>query len=135
VNSIYYYISTGRRKKAIARIRNYLNNDNNVSILINGKTVEEYFGGLNRLKQIALRPLITCNGNNQYSFYINVIGGGLSGQAEAISHGLARALLKLDKSLKITLKKEGFLTRDSRTVERKKSGRPKARKRFQFSKR
>jgi small subunit ribosomal protein S9 len=132
VNSL-YYISTGRRKRAIARIKN--NGKHMDNILVNGRTIEEYFGGLNRLKKVALYPLTLCNSNNKYSFSINVIGGGLSGQAGAISHGLSKALLKLDESLKGILKKEGLLTRDSRTVERKKSGRPKARKRFQFSKR
>jgi small subunit ribosomal protein S9 len=132
VNSV-YYVSTGRRKRAIARIKN---NCGNNKLLINGKTIDKYFGGLNRLKQVALRPLTICNcNNNKYNFSIDVIGGGLSGQAGAISHGLSRALLKLDNSLKNLLKKEGLLTRDSRIVERKKAGRPKSRKRFQFSKR
>jgi small subunit ribosomal protein S9 len=70
-----------------------------------------------------------------YDYYINVYGGGVSGQAGAVSHSIARTILELDPALKDTLKKEGLLTRDSRMVERKKSGRPKARKRFQFSKR
>jgi small subunit ribosomal protein S9 len=130
VNSV-YYVSTGRRKRAIARIKN---NCGNNKLLINGKTIDKYFGGLNRLKQVALRPLTICN-NNKHNFSIDVVGGGLSGQAEAISHGLSRALLKLDNSLKNVLKKEGLLTRDARIVERKKAGRPKSRKRFQFSKR
>jgi small subunit ribosomal protein S9 len=125
------YISTGRRKKAVARVKTKY--DDKKKLFINGKTVEEYFGGLNRLKTLALKPIIICNNHN--SFFVNVFGGGLSGQAGAISHGLARALLKLDISLKSTLKKEKLLTRDARQVERKKSGRPKARKRFQFSKR
>jgi small subunit ribosomal protein S9 len=126
------YISTGRRKNAVARIKI---SDGSGKITINNKTIDEYFGGLERLKKVALKPFGFWNGMGDYNFYVNVKGGGISGQAGAISHSLARVILKLDELSKAVLKKEGFLTRDSRMVERKKSGRPKARKRFQFSKR
>ncbi|OEG71382.1 30S ribosomal protein S9 [Candidatus Endomicrobiellum trichonymphae] len=126
------YASTGRRKNAVARIKI---SDGSGKIIINNKTIDEYFGGLGRLKKVALKPFDFWNGVGNYNFYVNVKGGGVSGQAGAISHSLARAILKLDEPSKAALKKEGFLTRDSRMVERKKAGRPKARKRFQFSKR
>jgi small subunit ribosomal protein S9 len=126
------YTSTGRRKNAVARIKI---SDGSGKIIINNKTIDEYFGGLGRLKKVALKPFDFWNGVGNYNFYVNVKGGGVSGQAGAISHSLARAILKLDEPSKAALKKGGFLTRDSRMVERKKAGRPKARKRFQFSKR
>jgi small subunit ribosomal protein S9 len=126
------YASTGRRKNAVARIKI---SEGSGKITINSKTIDEYFSGLGRLKKIALKPFDFWNGVGNYNFYINVKGGGISGQSGAISHSLARVILKLDESSKAVLKKEGFLTRDSRMVERKKSGRPKARKHFQFSKR
>jgi small subunit ribosomal protein S9 len=126
------YASTGRRKNAVARVKI---SDGSGRITINNKTIDEYFSGLGRLKKVALRPFDFWNGIGNYNFYVNVKGGGISGQAGAISHSLARVILKLDEPSKAALKKEGFLTRDSRMVERKKAGRPKARKRFQFSKR
>jgi small subunit ribosomal protein S9 len=126
------YASTGRRKNAVARIKI---SDGSGKITVNNKTIDEYFGGLGRLKKVALRPFDFWNGIGNYNFYVNVKGGGISGQAGAISHSLARVILKLDEPSRKVLKKEGFLTRDSRMVERKKAGRPKARKRFQFSKR
>jgi small subunit ribosomal protein S9 len=126
------YLSTGRRKNAIARVSA---SNGSGKIVINDKTLDEYFGGLERLKKIALEPMSVWEGIAGYDFYVNVNGGGVSGQAGAISHSLARAILKLNEASKAALKKEGLLTRDSRMVERKKPGRPKARKRFQFSKR
>jgi small subunit ribosomal protein S9 len=84
---------------------------------------------------LALKPMDIWTGVKNYNFYISVSGGGVSGQAGAVSHSLARVILKLNENSKATLKKEGLLTRDARMVERKKPGRPKARKRFQFSKR
>ena len=104
-------------------------------IVINDKTVEEYFKGLQRNTKIALKPIEVWSGSKKYDIYVNVNGGGVSGQAGAVSHALARAILTIDESMKDTLRKEGLLTRDPRMVERKKPGRPKARKRFQFSKR
>jgi small subunit ribosomal protein S9 len=126
------YLSAGRRKNAIARTR--VSNGNG-KIIINNRTVDEYFGGLERLKKIALKPFDVWEGVRSYDFFVNVNGGGVSGQAGAISHSLARTILELNEGSKAALKKEGLLTRDSRMVERKKPGRPKARKRFQFSKR
>lgn len=126
------YASTGRRKNAVARIKI---SGGSGKITINNKTIDEYFDGLGRLRKVALKPFDFWNGIGNYNFYVDVKGGGISGQAGAISHGLARAILKLDEPSRASLKKEGFLTRDSRMVERKKAGRPKARKRFQFSKR
>jgi small subunit ribosomal protein S9 len=126
------YVTVGRRKNAIARVRV---SDGNGKIIINDKTVDDYFNGLERHKKISLKPLDIWTGVKNYDFYVNVRGGGITGQAGAISHSLARTILILNESSKAELKKEGLLTRDARMVERKKSGRPKARKRFQFSKR
>jgi small subunit ribosomal protein S9 len=126
------YLSTGRRKNAIARVSV---SEGSGKVIINDKTLDEYFGGLERHKKIVLKPFEVWNGTKSYDFYINVCGGGISGQAGAISHSIARAILSLNESSKEALRKEGLLTRDSRMVERKKPGRPKARKRFQFSKR
>ncbi|MDR3306159.1 MAG: 30S ribosomal protein S9 [Endomicrobium sp.] len=126
------YLSAGRRKSAIARTKAASGNG---KIVINNKTIDEYFGGLERLKKTALKPLDIWEGVKSYDFFVNVNGGGVSGQAGAISHSLARTILELNEASKAALKKEGLLTRDSRMVERKKYGRPKARKRFQFSKR
>jgi small subunit ribosomal protein S9 len=126
------YLSVGRRKTAIARTK--VSNGNG-KVVINNKTVDEYFGGLERLKKIALKSFGIWDGVKSYDFFVNVSGGGVSGQAGAISHSLARTILELNEASKAVLKKEGLLTRDSRMVERKKPGRPKARKRFQFSKR
>ncbi|MDR3330775.1 MAG: 30S ribosomal protein S9 [Endomicrobium sp.] len=126
------YLCVGRRKNAVARIR--ISNGNG-KVMINDRTIDEYFGGLERLKKIAMKPMNVWEGVKGYDFCVTVCGGGVSGQAGAISHSLARAVLDLNGQSKAMLKKEGLLTRDSRMVERKKPGRPKARKRFQFSKR
>jgi small subunit ribosomal protein S9 len=128
----FFYVSAGRRKSAVARTKV---GEGKGKVVINGKTVDEYFKGLERLKKVALKPFEIWNGVKGYDFYISAYGGGISGQAGAVSHSVARAILKLDETSRAALKKEGLLTRDSRMVERKKSGRPKARKRFQFSKR
>ena len=126
------YLSAGRRKNAIARVKV---SQGSGKIIINDKTLDDYFGGLERHKKTVLKPFGIWNGVKGYDFYINVCGGGVTGQAGAISHGIARAILNLNETSKDALRKEGLLTRDSRMVERKKPGRPKARKRFQFSKR
>ncbi|MDR0822227.1 MAG: 30S ribosomal protein S9 [Endomicrobium sp.] len=126
------YVKVGRRKNAIARTNV---SDGSGKVIINDKTVEEYFHGLERHKKIALKPLEIWVGVKDYDFYVNVRGGGISGQAGAVSHSLARTILTLNEGSKVALRKAGLLTRDSRMVERKKPGRPKARKRFQFSKR
>ena len=123
--------ATGRRKKSIARVWLKKGTGN---IQINGKRMDEYFKKLN-LRIAILRPLSIANREKEYYIRCTVSGGGLTGQAGAISHGVARALVEYEPELKPTLKKEKLTTRDSRTVERKKYGRRKARRGFQFSKR
>jgi len=123
--------AVGRRKTASARIR--LSRGTG-TISVNGKPVEEYLY-TEALVKAATAPLRTAGLEGQVDVSVNVIGGGPNGQAGAISHGLARALQKMDATLRAPLKKEGLLTRDGRMRERKKPGQPGARKRFQFSKR
>jgi small subunit ribosomal protein S9 len=127
----FFCTTVGRRKNSIARINVC---DGTGKININGKTLDDFFCGLIRHKYIVLSPISIC-GTLKYDFYVNVHGGGITGQAGAISHGLSRAILKLNGSLKSLLKEKNLLTRDSRMVERKKPGKAKARKRFQYSKR
>ena len=123
----------GKRKTSVARV--YLRNGSG-SITVNRKPLEEYFGGATgTLRMILLEPLVITNSREKYDIIINVTGGGKSGQAGAVRHGVARALNKANEEDHTTLKKAGFLTRDDREVERKKYGRHKARKRPQFSKR
>ena len=124
-------LAVGRRKTASARIR--LSRGTGV-IVVNGKPVEEYLYTEALVKSATL-PITTAGLDGQLDVIVRVIGGGPNGQAGAISHGLARAIQKMDASLRAPLKKEGLLTRDGRMRERKKPGRPGARKRFQFSKR
>ena len=124
-------LAVGRRKTASARIR--LSRGTGV-IVVNGKPVEEYLYTEALVKSATL-PITTAGLDGQLDVIVRVIGGGPNGQAGAISHGLARAIQKLDATLRAPLKKEGLLTRDGRMRERKKPGRPGARKRFQFSKR
>ncbi len=126
------FLGTGRRKKAIARVRLLPNGTGKITI--NKVDIDEYFG-LDTLKLIVRQPLEAVDAVNKYDIIVNVIGGGLSGQAGAISHGISRALVLADESTKAVLKKGGFLTRDSRMKERKKYGLKKARKASQFSKR
>ncbi|MDD3502830.1 MAG: small subunit ribosomal protein [Clostridiales bacterium] len=127
-----YFYGTGRRKNAVACVRLYPGKG---EITINGKSLDEYFG-METLKLIVRQPLVATDTVGQYDIICKVIGGGLSGQAGAIRHGLARAMVKADEeAYKATLKKAGFLTRDSRMKERKKYGLKKARKASQFSKR
>ena len=123
--------AVGRRKTASARIR--LSRGSG-SIVVNGKPVEEYLYTEALVKSATL-PITTAGLDGQLDVIVRVIGGGPNGQAGAISHGLARAIQKMDATLRAPLKKEGLLTRDGRMRERKKPGRPGARKRFQFSKR
>ena len=123
--------ATGRRKKSIAKIWLKRGSGN---IYINGKKISDYFKKQN-LQKAVFRPLTIVKRENEFDVRCSVKGGGLSGQAGAIIHGLARALVKFEPELKSTLKKEKLTTRDSRTVERKKYGRRKARRSFQFSKR
>jgi len=123
--------STGRRKESIAKV--WLSNGSG-NITINKKKIEDYFPD-KALRMIINQPLEVSKKTDSVDLKITVLGGGLSGQAGAIKHGLSRALTLIDPNTKDTLKKNGFLTRDSRTVERKKYGRAKARRSFQFSKR
>ncbi|MGA0134171.1 MAG: 30S ribosomal protein S9 [Opitutales bacterium] len=123
--------AVGRRKTASARVRLTRGAG---AISINGRSAEEYLY-TEALMKSATQPIRTAGLEGQVDVSVNVIGGGPNGQAAAISHGLARAIQKMDSSLRAPLKKEGLLTRDGRMRERKKPGRPGARKRFQFSKR
>ncbi len=128
LNSIY---STGRRKESIAKV--WVKNGTG-TITINNKKFEDYFKD-NALRMIINQPLEASKKSDSVDIKIKVLGGGMSGQAGAIKHGISRSLVKIDPNTKDVLKKGGFLTRDSRTVERKKYGRAKARRSFQFSKR
>ena len=123
---------TGRRKKAIARVRLIPAGDGQITI--NGKSVDEYLC-LDTLKFIVRQPLVLVEADAKYDVIVNVCGGGYTGQAGAIRHGIARALLQAEPETRAALKKAGFLTRDSRMKERKKYGLKKARRAPQFSKR
>jgi small subunit ribosomal protein S9 len=123
--------SIGRRKAAVARV--YLS-DGKGKITVNNRDYKEYFGA-GTLQYVVTQPLHLLNLADKYDVIANLDGGGAKGQAEALRLGITRALVKIDAEYKPTLKANGFLTRDPREVERKKPGRPKARKRFQFSKR
>ena len=126
------YLGTGRRKTSVARVRLIPGGQ---GVEINGKAMDEYFGGRAILSKIVEQPLALTQTLNKFAVKVNVVGGGNSGQAGAIRHGVARALLLADESLKEALREAGFLTRDSRMVERKKYGKKKARRSPQFSKR
>ena len=125
------FYGTGRRKSSIARVYLVPGNGN---ITINKKDMDQYFG-LETLKIIVRQPLEATNTLDKYDVLVNVRGGGFTGQAGAIRHGIARALLNVDADFRPTLKKAGFLTRDPRMKERKKYGLKKARRAPQFSKR
>ena len=124
-------ILTGKRKTSVARVRITPGTGN---ITVNKKPLDEYFGQ-DTLKLIATQSLELVGARDKYDVFVNVYGGGLSGQAGAINHGVAKALMTEDETLREQLKKAGFLTRDSRMKERKKYGLKKARKASQFSKR
>lgn len=124
-------MATGRRKTSVARVR-LLPGDGQITI--NRRAMDDYFG-LETLKLIVKQPLLVVDLLGRYDIIANVQGGGISGQAGAIRHGIARALIKLDPDLRPSLKKEGFLTRDARMKERKKYGLKAARRAPQFSKR
>ena len=126
------YLGTGRRKTSVARVRLIPGTS---GIEINGKDMREYFGGRELLAKIVEQPLELTETLNKYGVKVNVNGGGNTGQAGAIRHGVSRALIVADESLRGALKEAGFLTRDSRMVERKKYGKKKARRSPQFSKR
>jgi small subunit ribosomal protein S9 len=124
-------LGTGRRKTSIARVRLTAGTGKST---VNGRDLDAYFARL-ALSRIATQPLVASNMADKYDLQANVRGGGLTGQAGAISLGTARALLRLDPTLRSLFGKEGLLTRDARMKERKKYGQAAARKRFQFSKR
>ena len=125
------YMGTGRRKKSIARVRLVPGNG---KVLINNREIENYFG-LETLRVIVNQPLVLTGTKDKFDVLVNVHGGGFTGQAGAIRHGITRALIKADENLKPELKKAGFVTRDPRMKERKKYGLKKARRAPQFSKR
>ena len=126
-----YFYGTGRRKKSVARVRVYPGTGN---ITINDRSIDDYFG-LETLKLIVRQPLALTGTAEKFDIVCRVQGGGVTGQAGAIRHGLSRALLQYDESLRPELKKAGFLTRDPRMKERKKYGLKGARRAPQFSKR
>ena len=123
--------ATGKRKDAVARVWIKMGGG---KILVNGRTVETYFARP-VLRMLIQQPLVAASRQGQYDLVCTVSGGGLSGQAGAVRHGLSKALLRHEPDLRAVLKRGGFLTRDPRVVERKKYGRAKARRSFQFSKR
>lgn len=124
-------ITNGKRKTSVARV--YLR-EGNGDIIVNGKKLEEYFS-LKSLEIIVMQPIVATDSVGKFNIVINVKGGGYSGQAEACRHGISRALDANDSSNHSVLRSNGFLTRDSRMVERKKYGQRGARRKFQFSKR
>ena len=126
-----YYYGTGRRKNSVARVRVYQGTGN---VTINGRDIDDYFG-LETLKLIVRQPLNITDNDGKFDIICTVNGGGISGQAGAIRHGLSRALLQLSDEMRPILKKAGFLTRDPRMKERKKYGLRGARRSPQFSKR
>jgi len=124
--------ATGRRKESVARVR--LRPGGSGKILINDRAAEDYFG--RKTSQVIIKqPLVLTNSLEKFDVFVNVKGGGLSGQAGAVRHGITRALIEFDPELRSVLKKAGFVTRDSRAKERKKYGLRGARARFQYSKR
>ncbi len=126
-----YYYGTGRRKSSVARVRVY---NGTGKITVNDRDIDDFFG-LETLKLIVRQPLNETSTDGKFDIVVRVAGGGVSGQAGAIRHGLARALLVYDENLRPQLKKAGFLTRDPRMKERKKYGLKAARRAPQFSKR
>ena len=125
------FIGTGRRKTSTARVRL---TEGTGKLTVNGRTFDSYFSHENFAKQ-AYAPLLTVELREKIDVTVNVAGGGVSGQAGAVAHGIARALQKMNAELRPALKKAGHIKRDPREKERKKAGQPGARKRFQFSKR
>ena len=126
-----YFYGTGRRKNSVARVRVY---NGTGKIIINDRDIDDYFG-LETLKLVVRQPLNVADVDGKFDIVVRVAGGGVSGQAGAIRHGLSRALLVYDEALRPALKKAGFLTRDPRMKERKKYGLKAARRAPQFSKR
>jgi small subunit ribosomal protein S9 len=126
------FFATGRRKTSVARV---WMEPGDGSVVINDRSLDDYFGGLGSKKDMIRLPLELTNMLDKYNVRVNVTGGGLTGQAEAIRHGIARTLTIINPDLRLILKKASLLTRDPRIVERKKYGQPGARRRFQYSKR
>ena len=127
-------VATGRRKTSVAQVR--LIPDGAGKVTVNAAPVEDYFRGQDHRLRDIMAPLgVALEGAKKFDYALKITGGGLTGQAEAARHAIARALVKLDEKNKKAMRANGFLTRDPRMVERKKSGQPKARKRFQYSKR
>jgi len=124
-------IGTGRRKTAVARV---FMREGNGKVVVNGKDVKDYFATEEQVR-IVHQPLLVTSNDGKYDIIITVTGGGLNGQASACLHGISRALTQVDQDSHTALKANGYLTRDSRMVERKKYGQKGARRRFQFSKR
>ena len=124
-------IGTGRRKTAVARV---FMREGSGKIVVNGKDVKEYFVTEEQIR-VVRQPLLVTSNDGKFDIVINVTGGGLNGQASACLHGISRALTQVDQNSHTALKAKGYLTRDSRMVERKKYGQKGARRRFQFSKR
>ncbi len=131
MNQIAQYRGTGKRKTSVARV---ILRPGNGTTWFNGRTIEEYFPRAAH-RTLALAPLKIADAEGRYDIRVRLQGGGPSGQAGAVRHGIARALVEADPSLRVPLKRAGFLTRDARQVERKKAGLHKARKAPQFSKR
>ena len=125
------FLGTGRRKTAVARVRMATGSG---KFLVNGRPMETYFV-VDSQRLLVMQPLVATETGSKFDIRVNVQGGGPTGQAGAVRHGIARALLEADANLRPTLKSHGYLTRDSRMRERKKYGQPGARKRFQYSKR
>ncbi len=128
-----YIRATGRRKTSVAQVRMIPNGEGKVTV--NAKPVAAYFRGQEHQQRDILAPIGLVEAAKKFDFILKIIGGGTTGQAQAGRHAIARALVKLDEKNRKVMRAEGFLTRDPRMVERKKSGQPKARKRFQYSKR
>ena len=131
MNEIAQYLGTGKRKTSVARV---ILRPGDGQWWVNGRTLEEYFPRATH-RTLALAPFAIAGAEGTYDLRVRVHGGGMSGQAGAVRHGIARALVEADPELRVPLKREGFLTRDARQVERKKAGLHKARKAPQFSKR
>jgi small subunit ribosomal protein S9 len=125
------YQITGKRKRAIARV---IMESGDGQFIVNKRNFDDYFTRAT-LKRLIHQPLDITEKREKFNIFVNVRGGGISGQADAIKHGISKALAQYDEELKAVLKKAGFLTRDARVKERKKYGQPGARKRFQYSKR
>jgi small subunit ribosomal protein S9 len=126
-----YFHGTGRRKTAVAQVRLMVGNG---AIIINGKTLEERFPSLEHQRAIT-QPFIATESNGKYNVVVKVLGGGITGQSEAIAHGISRALVRADERFKPVLRQNGLLTRDARAKERKKPGLRRARKAPQYTKR